>query len=181
MTTSFFFFHFSPLLLSRLQRLEEVAGSVLTQCSTLSDTLDQLEEDVGEFESSCTSLPPETLEERATIIREKLQVQHVQCTCACVSIVHLEGPCAFVQCPDASRRLNRPRVEHTHICVRLRLREVSGCCVCRVSVRPRFRLCVRVFVRASAPWIFVCVRACARAFVRVRALEYIRDRSRAYN
>ena len=62
------------------------------------------------------------------------------------------------------------------------------------SVRPHFRPCVRVFVRASAPCIFVCVhacssasvhvrlrpcmlvcvRACARAFVRVRALAYVR-------
>ena len=63
-------------------------------------------------------------------------------------------------------------MEHTHICVRLRLREVDGLGLLRV------RPCVRVFVRASASSsahllhafspAFVCVRACSSGSVHAR-------------
>ena len=53
-------------------------------------------------------------------------------------------------------------MECTHICVRVRSR-AAAC----ASVRPRFRPCVSVFVRASAPCIFVCVCACSSASVPV--------------
>ena len=66
-------------------------------------------------------------------------------------------------------------MERTHICVRLRLREVSGCCVCVrasafSSVRPR--VCsMDVHAFRLRPCMLVCVRACA--FVRVRVCTYV--------
>ena len=60
----------------RLQRLEELAASVLGTVTTTSVTLDQLEGDVAEFEAGCTSLSLADggVEERARNIRHKLQV-----------------------------------------------------------------------------------------------------------
>ena len=93
----------------------------------------------------------------------------------------------------ASRRLNRPRMERTHICVHLRLREVSGCCVCVrasafSSVRPRFCVSASSSARllhaapciSSAsvharlhPCLCACVCACVRtsAIVRVHIIK----------
>ncbi|CAI8008649.1 Dystonin, partial [Geodia barretti] len=59
--------------LDKLQKLEDLAQSILTSCATASVTLDTLESEVEEFETSCTSLPPQTVQENAVAIRDKLQ------------------------------------------------------------------------------------------------------------
>ena len=64
-----------PPFSSRLQKLEDLAQSILTSCATTSVTLDTLESEVEEFETSCTSLPPQTVQENAVAIRDKLQVR----------------------------------------------------------------------------------------------------------
>ena len=65
-----------PSLPLRLQKLENLAQSILASCATISVSLETLEQEVEEFETSCTSLPPQTVQENAATIRDKLQVSH---------------------------------------------------------------------------------------------------------
>ena len=55
----------------RLEKLQTLADKILAECDHHDSTLNQLEEHVGQFESSCTSLPPE---EAAQLMEELKKV-----------------------------------------------------------------------------------------------------------
>ena len=53
-----------------MEKLQSLADKILAECDRHGNTLDQLEERVCQFESSCTTLPPE---EAAQVVEELMK------------------------------------------------------------------------------------------------------------
>ena len=58
----------------RLQKLDDLAATVLDTSANSMATLEELDNEISDFETSCTSLSPDEVENRARLIREKLEV-----------------------------------------------------------------------------------------------------------